>query len=74
MTTTASTVATDSAEVKAIQALTCKKHVKIYKLSKLGLTNKDIATALGTNSGAVHNAIKDYSTNPDRVAKADAIS
>lgn len=70
----AATVSVDSAEVKAIQALTCKKHIKIYKLNKMGVANKDIAKILGTNNGAVHNALKDYTTNPDKVAKADAVT
>lgn len=74
MSTETATVTTDSAEVKSIQALTCKKHIKIYKLNKLGMAKKDIASVLGTNVGAVHNALKDYTTNPEKVAKADAIT
>lgn len=61
-------------QIESIKALDCKKHVKIYKLSQLGgMTKKEIATALETNAGAVHNAIKEYSSNPDKVAKANAI-
>jgi len=60
-------------QIEAIKALTCKKHVKIYKMNQLGLTNKEIATALSTNSGAVHNAVKNYKSDPEKVAKANSI-
>lgn len=64
----------DQAQVEKIKGLSCKKHVKIYKLHKLGMSNKDIATALGTNSGACHNALKDYAANAEKVKKADEIT
>lgn len=56
-----------------ITQLTCKKHVKIYKLKQLGLTNKEIAEALGTNAGHVYNALKQYKDKPELVEKADLI-
>lgn len=57
-----------------IKQLTCKKHVKIYKLKQLGLKNKDIATALGTNAGHVYNALKKYDQAPELKESADKIS
>lgn len=56
-----------------IIALNSTKHVKIYKLSQLGLKNAAIAALLGTNPGHVYNALKDYSKKPDKAAKADTI-
>ena len=56
-----------------VKQLTCKKHVKIYKLKQLGLKNGDIAKALGTNAGHVYNALKKYELMPDLKLKADAI-
>ena len=56
-----------------ILELTCKKHVKIWKLKQLGLTNKEIADATGTNSGHVYNALKDYANKPEKVQAAEKI-
>lgn len=56
-----------------IKSLTCKKHVKIYKLKQLGLKNKAIAEALGTNAGHVYNALKKYEQKPELKEKADNI-
>jgi transcriptional regulator len=56
-----------------ILALAGKKHVKIYKLHELGLTNKEIAEAVGTNSGHVYNVLKDYKDKPSKVEQANAI-
>ena len=53
--------------------LTCKKHVKIYKLKQLGLSNKEIAEALGTNAGHVYNALKNYETKPEMKTAADLL-
>lgn len=58
---------------ESIIALTCKKHVKIYKLKQLGLSNKEIAEALATNAGHVYNALKNYDTNPEMKTEADLI-
>lgn len=60
---------------KAIEIcnLNCKKHVKIYKLKQLGLSNKEIAGTLGTNVGHVYNALKTYENNSDRKSAADQI-
>jgi transcriptional regulator len=57
-------------QINQIKELTAKKHVKIWKLHKLGLTNKDVATALGTNVGHVYNVLKDYKNNFDRQTAA----
>lgn len=56
-----------------IKQLTCKKHVKIYKLKQNGMTNKQIAEAVGTNTGHVYNALKKYELNPELKVKADSI-
>jgi transcriptional regulator len=53
--------------------LPCKKHIKIYKLKELGLSNKEIADALGTNAGHVYNALKAYKDNPSKIEQANAI-
>lgn len=54
-----------------IIALSCKKHIKIYKLKQLGLTNKEVAEALKTNVGHVYNALKNYANNPDLIEGAN---
>lgn len=56
-----------------VKELTCKKHVKIYKLKQIGLKNSDIAKALGTNPGHVYNALKQYDLKPDLRDMADKI-
>jgi len=56
-----------------IIALTCKKHIKIYKLKQLGMENKAIAAALGTNVGHIYNVLKDYANSPEKVAKSNLI-
>lgn len=53
-----------------ILALTCKKNIKIYKLSQLGLKNKEIADAVETNAGHVYNVLKDYSSKPEKATAA----
>jgi len=50
---------------------TCKKHVKIYKLNQLGLSNKEIATELSTNTGHVYNALKKYDLDPKLIEIAN---
>lgn len=56
-----------------IKALTCKKHIKIYKLKQLGLANKAIAEALGTNVGHIYNVLKDYANKPELVEKSNLL-
>lgn len=56
-----------------ILALTCKKHIKMYKLKQLGLTNKEIAEALNTNPGHVYNALKDYEAKPQKKEAANLL-
>lgn len=53
--------------------MTAKKHVKIYKLKQLGLTNKDIAEALKTNVGHVYNVLKSYELKPELKTISDNI-
>jgi hypothetical protein len=52
-----------------ILQLECKKHVKIYKLNQIGLSNKEIAEALNTNVGHVYNALKSYKDNPEKAKR-----
>lgn len=63
----------DQAKIEAIKKLTCKKHVKIWKLSQLGLSKKEIAGNVGTNVGAVHNVLKEYNLKPEKVKAANEI-
>lgn len=56
-----------------ILKLNSKKHVKIYKLHQLGLSRKQIADLLGTNSGHVGNVIKDYAKNPKKAEAANNV-
>lgn len=51
-----------------------KKHIKIYKLHQEGLSRKEIADLLKTNTGHVGNVIKDYEKNPKKVEAANAIT
>lgn len=53
--------------------MSAKKHVKIYKLKQLGLTNKEIADALKTNVGHIYNALKSYETKPSLKTDADLL-
>lgn len=53
--------------------LKCLKHVKIYKLKQGGLSNKDIATILSTNTGHVYNVLKKYDSNSDLRQLSDSI-
>ena len=57
-----------------VTELNCKKHVKIYKLKQLGLSNKKIAEALQTNVGHVYNALKKYDANDKLKTDADLIT
>lgn len=57
-----------------VTELNCKKHVKIYKLKQLGLTNKEVAEALQTNVGHVYNELKKYDANDKLKTDADLIT
>lgn len=63
----------DKAKINAIYNLDCKKHIKIYKLNQMGLTNKQIADVLMTNAGHVYNALKDYKDKPKKAEEANQI-
>lgn len=56
-----------------ILQLTSKKHIKIWKLHKLGLSNKEVSGLLGTNAGHVFNVIKEYNSKPDKAAAAESL-
>lgn len=60
-------------EKETIITLTSKKHVKIYLLKQTGLSNKEIATTLGTNAGHVYNALKMYEKTPDLKTIAEGL-
>lgn len=57
-----------------ILALDCKKHIKIYKLKQLGLTNRQVADMCETNPGHVRNVMIDYGNKPEKVDAANKIS
>lgn len=54
-----------------IKEMTAPKHVKIYLLSKTGLSNKEISKEVGSGVGHVYNVLKDYKDHPE---KADALA
>lgn len=56
-----------------IKKLDGKKHVKIFLLSQLGLTRKEIAKEVNTNQGHVYNVIKDYEKNDHKAAAANLL-
>lgn len=58
---------------ESILQLSGKKHIKIFKLHQQGLTKKEIAELLKTNTGHVGNVLKDYTANPKKAEAADAI-
>lgn len=60
-------------ETNQIKQLSCHKHIKIYKLSVLGLSKAEIAKELGTNYGHVYNVLKKYSTDETLKAKAELV-
>lgn len=53
-----------------ILSLTCKKHIKIYLLTSLGLSKKEVAIALNTNVGHVFNVLKEYTLKPEKAIAA----
>jgi len=60
-------------QANAIINLTCSKHIKIYKLHKLGLSNKEVAENAKTNAGHVYNVLKDYEANPTKKDFAESV-
>ena len=59
--------------IDAIKSMTSKKHIKIWLLHAELLTNKEVATELGTNSGHINNEVKRYIANPELIAAALAL-
>lgn len=59
-------------ENKILQ-LDCKKHVKIYLLSKEGKTKKEIADMVKTNAGHVWNVLNEYKTKPEKAELAEKL-
>ena len=57
-----------------VTELNCKKHIKIYKLKQLGLSNKEIAEALQTNVGHVYKKKKKYDANDKLKTDANLIT
>lgn len=71
----ASEVKTGSEEMEAkknqIMGLTAKKHVKIWLLHEVCLLkNKEICDLVGSNAGAVNNALKSYQLEPHKMEEA----
>lgn len=60
-------------KVNEVINLVCHKHIKIYKLHTLGLTNKEVAENAQTNVGHVYNVLKEYEANPSKKEKADLL-
>jgi hypothetical protein len=56
-----------------ILQLTSKKHIKIWKLHKLGLSNKEVAGLLGSPIGHVYNVIKEYKSKPEKATTAESL-
>lgn len=57
-----------------ILKLKTTKHIKIYKLSQIGLSKKDIANELETNYGHVYNVIKRYDNDKNLRDISDSIT
>lgn len=57
----------------SVLRITSKRHVKVWLLHELLLSNKDIATAMGTNTGHVGNVLRDYRANPDKITAAKSM-
>lgn len=53
--------------------LKCVKHVKVYKLKQLGLSNKEIAEILETNQGHIWNVLNKYSNDSKLIESANSI-
>ena len=51
-----------------------KFHVKVFKLYQLGMTTKQIADQLNSGTGPVHNVIKNYKENPEKITACDSIN
>lgn len=63
----------ETLDVKKIVSLDCKKHIKMFKLSRIGMPQKEIAGLLNTNVGHVWNELNRYKDNDKRVNAANAI-
>lgn len=55
-----------------VTELNCKKHIKIYLLKEIGLSNKESAVLLNTNVGHVYNVLKKYNGNEELKQTAKA--
>lgn len=58
---------------KEIKDLACRKHIKIYLLSKVGLNKQEISKEVGTNYGHVYNVLKDYKDHPEKAEHAERL-
>lgn len=56
-----------------ILQLECKKHIKIFRLSQIGLPNKEIAALVKTNVGHVWNVLREYSLKTEKAAAANSL-
>ena len=62
-----------SDQKKAIAALTCKKHQRIYLYHALGLDKGEVMQLAGCNAGEISNVRKDYAVKPEKVEAAKAL-
>lgn len=53
--------------------LSCKKHIKIFKLHQQGFNNKEIANKVKANAGHVWNVLNDYKKHPEKIEAANSI-
>lgn len=65
--------ATGTIDTKAIQALTCKKHQRIFLLQQLGCEKIEIMKLAGCNPGEISNVKKMYAAKPERATEAKAL-
>lgn len=64
-------IQTENMTQEEILQLTCKKHIKIWKLKQLGIKPKEIALLVGTSTGSVYNELKTYENDSKRVELAE---
>lgn len=51
-----------------------KFHTKVFKLYQIGMTTKQIADQLNSGTGPVHNVIKNYKENPEKIEACNSIN
>src|SRR3990167_7901082 len=56
---------------KAIAALTCKKHQRIYLYHAAGLQKEEVMKLAGCNAGEISNVKKLYADKPEKIKEAE---